>query len=57
MQVGFDLAPNIGYVNAINAASIAAVTVFSALLFKDELTLKKLVGVLGIIFGLIILVV
>lgn len=56
-QVGFDLAPNIGYVNAINAASIAGVTIFSAILFKDELTIKKLIGIIGIISGLIILVI
>ncbi len=57
MQLGFNLAPNIGYVNAINAASIAAVSVFSALLFKDELTVQKLIGIFGVTAGLVLLVV
>ncbi len=56
MQVALDIAPNIGYVNAINASSIGAITVFSKLLFKDELNLRKLIGVVGVIIGLILLV-
>lgn len=51
------LAPNVGYVNAINAASISMVTVFAVILFKDELTLKKALGVLGVTAGLILLLV
>lgn len=51
------LAPNVGYVNAINAASISMVTVFAVILFKDELTPKKAVGVLGVTVGLILLLV
>jgi drug/metabolite transporter (DMT)-like permease len=51
------LAPNVGYVNAINAASISMVTVFAVILFKDELTLKKAIGVLGVTAGLILLLV
>ena len=51
------LAPNIGYVNATNAASISMVTVFAVILFKDELTLKKAVGILGVTAGLILLLV
>lgn len=51
------LAPNVGYVNAINAASISMVTVFAVILFKDELTLKKAVGVLGVTVGLILLLI
>lgn len=49
------LAPNIGYVNAINAASISAVTVFAVLLFKDDFSLRKFIGVLGVTVGLLIL--
>ena len=49
-------APNVGYVNAINASSISLVTVFSILLFKDEFSLRKLIGFLGSIAGLILLV-
>ena len=52
-----NLAPNVGYVNAINAASISMVTVFAVILFKDELTLKKAVGVLGVTVGLILLLI
>ena len=49
------LAPNVGYVNAINAGSIAAVTIFAVLLFKDELTPKKAIGIFGVTLGLILL--
>ena len=55
MQVGFKLAPNVGYVNATNAASISLLTLLSAFLFKDELTLKKMVGILGVTAGLLLL--
>jgi len=41
MQVGFNLAPNVGYVNAANAASISLLTLMSAFIYKDELTIKK----------------
>lgn len=51
------LAPNVGYVNAINAGSIAAVTIFAVLIFKDELTKKKALGILGVTAGLILLLV
>ncbi len=51
------LAPNVGYVNAINAGSIAMVTVFAVLLFKDELTTKKAIGILGVTVGLVLLLV
>ena len=56
MQLGFQLAPNIGYINAINASSIAGVTLFSALIFKDELTKRKFIGIIGVTLGLILLV-
>jgi drug/metabolite transporter (DMT)-like permease len=49
------LAPNVGYVNAINAGSIAAVTIFAVLLFKDELTTRKATGILGVTLGLVLL--
>ena len=57
MVVGINLAPNVGFVNAINASSIAVVTLCSTLLFKDDLTFKKIVGVLGVTLGLILLVI
>jgi drug/metabolite transporter (DMT)-like permease len=52
-----NLAPNVGYVNAINAASIAAVTIFAVILFRDNLTWSKGIGVLGVTMGLVLLLV
>jgi drug/metabolite transporter (DMT)-like permease len=49
------IAPNVGYVNATNTASIGAVTILSVLLFKDELTMQKLSGIAGVICGLLLL--
>jgi hypothetical protein len=56
MQLGIQLAPNVGYVNAINAASISAVTVGAVLLFNDNFSKRKFLGVVGVTFGLIMLV-
>ena len=50
-------APNVGYVNAINASSISAVTVLSILFFKDEFSIRKLIGVFGVIGGLLLLLI
>lgn len=55
MQVGFNLAPNVGYVNAANAASISLLTLMSAFLFKDDLSLRKMVGIAGVTIGLFVL--
>jgi drug/metabolite transporter (DMT)-like permease len=55
MQVGFNMAPNVGYVNAANAASISLLTLASAWFFKDDLTRRKLVGIFGVTIGLIVL--
>ncbi len=55
MQVGFNLAPNVGFVNAANAASISLLTLMSAFFFKDELTLKKMIGIFGVTAGLLLL--
>lgn len=55
MQVAFNLAPNVGYVNATNAGSISLLTVLSALFFKDELTVSKMIGVIGVTLGLVLL--
>ncbi len=49
------IAPNVGYVNATNAASIGAVTALAVILFKDELTRQKLIGTTGVIAGLLLL--
>lgn len=55
MQVGFNLAPNVGFVNATNAASISLLTLMSAIIFKDELTARKMIGIVGVTAGLILL--
>jgi len=55
MQVAFNLAPNVGYVNATNAASISLLTLVASFVFKDELTPKKMVGIIGVTAGLLLL--
>lgn len=55
--IAIKLAPNVGYVNAINASSISAVTICAILLFKDEFSKRKLAGVLGVTIGLLLLLV
>ncbi len=55
MQVGFNLAPNVGFVNATNAASISLLTLMSSFFFKDELTVKKMIGIFGVTAGLLLL--
>ncbi len=55
MQLAFKTAPNIGYVNAVNASSISMVALFSAYFFKDELTFRKLIGIFGVTVSLILL--
>jgi len=56
MQLGYQVAPNIGYINAINAASIAFVTVGATIFFHDEFNIRKFIGVVGVVIGLIVLV-
>lgn len=56
ITLAIDLAPNIGYVNAINASSISAVTVASALIFKDDISVSKMIGILGVTGGLLLLI-
>lgn len=57
MQLGFSLTENPGLINATNAASISAVALLSALIFKDELNLRKIIGILGVTVGLVILMI
>ena len=57
MQEGFVTAPNIGYINAMNASSIGMVVIGSAIFFHDEFSWRKFIGVVGVILGLILLVV
>lgn len=49
------LAPNVGYVNAVNVASISVVTLLSAIIFKDHLSVRKFIGVLGVVAGMTVL--
>jgi hypothetical protein len=57
MQVGIQLAPNVGYVNAVNASSISAVTIGAVLFFHDDFSKRKFLGVIGVTIGLILLVI
>lgn len=56
-MMGYRVAPNPGYMDAVNAASVAAITFFSVLLFKDEITSKKAIGIVGVITCLIFLLI
>lgn len=56
MQLGYAVAPNIGYVNAVNVASIALLAVGAAVLFHDDFSKRKFVGVVGVTIGLVLLV-
>ena len=57
LQTAEVIAPNIGYVGAINTASNAFYTILVALIFKDHLSVKKFLAVLGVTAGLILLVI
>lgn len=49
-------APNMGYVNAINVASVAILALLAVKLFGDELTRQKSLGIAGVIAGLLLIV-
>lgn len=49
------IAPNPGYVNATNAASIAMLALLAAIIFKDHLSVRKGIGILGVLSGLLVL--
>ena len=55
MQLGYQLAPNPGYINAVNTSSISLVTLFSIFLFKDEFSPRRIIGVVGATIGLLLL--
>lgn len=57
MNLAYNKAPNVGYVNIMNTSSIAAITLFAVLIFKDKLTLQKMAGIIGITAGIVLLVV
>ncbi len=57
MQLAYRVAPNIGYVSAINVSSMMSVALLSALIFKDDLSKQKIFGIIGILASLYFLVV
>jgi len=57
LQTAEFMAPNIGYVNAINTSSNAAFTLLVAWLFKDKLTKAKMFAVVTATIGLILLII
>jgi len=46
----------VGYTGAINASSNAALAIASALIYKQEFKLIKILGIFGVIAGLIVLI-
>ena len=55
--IGYRVAPNPGFIDSANAASVAAIAVLAYIFFKDHLTVKKGVGIIGVCVGLILLLV
>ena len=55
MQYAFANSPNVGLVNAANAASTALLAVTSAVFFHDDLSKRKLLGIAGVLVGLYLL--
>ena len=51
--IGYKLAPNPGFIDAANTASVSAITLLAVVFFQDELTLKKAIGIIGVTIGLI----
>lgn len=56
MQQGYKYAPNPGYVAAINTSSIMSLTLLSAYIFKDSLSVKEIIGIIGVTAGLFIII-
>ncbi|MFH0962372.1 MAG: hypothetical protein V1820_06865, partial [archaeon] len=55
MNEGYKVAPNPGLISAANASSIAILTIASHFVFGDHLSARKLVGVAGVVFGLVLI--
>lgn len=56
MWDAFVVAPNMGYVNAIQTTGVAIVSLLAVKLFGDELTRRKFLGIAGVILGLLLIV-
>ncbi len=55
LQVGYKIAPNPGYISAANTSSIAFLTLISAWIFHDPLSLRKIIGIFWVILWIMIL--
>lgn len=55
LQTWYAIAPNPGYINAANASSIALLTLMSSWIFKDDLSIRKIIGIVGVVIGIGIL--
>lgn len=55
IQRWYQLAPNPGFVNAANTSSIALLSILSAWIFHDALSLRKMIGIIGVVIGIILL--
>lgn len=56
-QVAEIAAPNVGYVNAINASSNAVLILLIAMIFKESISKMKFIAVLGVIVGIVVLII
>jgi len=50
------IAPNVGYVGAINASSNAFVALFVTLLYKEHMSWVKFIAVIGVVAGVIFII-
>jgi len=57
LQKWYATAPNPWYISAANASSIAILTLVSSFIFKDELSLRKIIGIMWVILGIGILMI
>lgn len=55
--IGYRIAPNPGFIDASGAASVGAITFCAVFLFHDHLTIRKSIGIVGILFGLALLII
>lgn len=55
MVYWYSVAPNPGYINAANSASIWIITILSWIIFKDDLNKRNIIWIIWIIISLILL--
>ena len=56
LSISFSLASNPGYVNAASLGSLGVVAFLSHFMFGDELNLRKIIGVIGVIGSILLIV-